>query len=765
MQAAERTDNERINEHTLEKLLSDDPAEWPSRLSNNDVQYLVQNKPHCRKQLSYPKDNNDRSFSNTYFTRTFKNGEVYERSWLLYSPSQNRIFCFCCKLFANCNSILGNDGFCDWQHASRHLSRHEKGEEHIQNFKKWTDLTVAFKTERTIDQHEQRILQTEQKHWYSVIERILHVVKFLAKQNLAFRGSSNKLFESNNGNFLKAIEMISHFDPVMSEHILRIQQRKNDEIMPTYLGNIIQNEIISLVANKIQSTILDNARQAKYFSVILDCTPDVSHTEQITVIIRFVIVNADTKMCECNEHFLGFYPINDSTGEGLTTFLFKILKDNNLNIQDLRGQSYDNGANMRGKYRGVQKRVLDINPRAFFVPCAAHSLNLVVSDAAKVNLETVDFFSTVQALYNFFSGSTKRWDVLKQHLIKLTLKSVSETRWESRIEAIKPLRYELGEIYDALIELMDSEMNIQIRHEAQCLTRKLCSFKFVCLIVIWYEILSKVNIISKMLQDPEINISSSAEILQDLVTTLTNKRSDEEFEDFVARAKELAEMIEVDEDFPNPVKIRPRKKTKQFNYEHRDETISDPKKNFKINFYFCILDIAISSLNERFELLKQHNETFYFLRHSLSLKEMNKEHILKQCMNLQAKLSNETGTESDIDGAELYDEICILQEMLTSDMNSNAMLNYLLKNNLQQVFPNFYVSLRILLTLPVTVASGERSFSKLKLIKNYCRSTMSQERLTNLATISIEHEIANKLETPKLIKEFAKAKARRAHFI
>lgn len=115
----------------------------------------------------------------------FKNCEKCDRTWLLYSPSLNRIFCFCCKLFANYNSTLDNDGFYDWQHASRHLLRHEKSLEHIKNFKKWTDLTIAFKTEKTIDQHEQRILQAEQKHWYSVIERIVHVVKFLAKAELA----------------------------------------------------------------------------------------------------------------------------------------------------------------------------------------------------------------------------------------------------------------------------------------------------------------------------------------------------------------------------------------------------------------------------------------------------------------------------------------------------------------------------------------------------------------------------------------------------
>ncbi len=48
----------------------------------------------------------------------------------------------------------------------------------------------------------------------------------------------------------------------------------------------------------------------------------------------------------------------------------------------------------------------------------------------------------------------------------------------------------------------------------------------------------------------------------------------------------------------------------------------------------------------------------------------------------------------------------------------------------------------IFLTIPVTVASAERSFSKLKLIKNYFRSTMSQEKLSTLSILSIENELA-----------------------
>ncbi|CAK1593366.1 unnamed protein product [Parnassius mnemosyne] len=60
---------------------------------------------------------------------------------------------------------------------------------------------------------------------------------------------------------------------------------------------------------------------------------------------------------------------------------------------------------------------------------------------------------------------------------------------------------------------------------------------------------------------------------------------------------------------------------------------------------------------------------------------------------------------------------------------------------------------------------AERSFSKLKLIKNYLRSTMSQKRLTNLATISIEEATLDHIDIHEIIKEFANRKARRVEII
>jgi hypothetical protein len=80
-------------------------------------------------------------------------------------------------------------------------------------------------------------------------------------------------------------------------------------------------------------------------------------------------------------------------------------------------------------------------------------------------------------------------------------------------------------------------------------------------------------------------------------------------------------------------------------------------------------------------------------------------------------------------------------------------------------YPNVSIVYRILLTVPVTVASAERSFSKLKLLKNYLRSTMSQERLNGLAICSIEKMILESIELDTILKDFACKKCLQEHFL
>ena len=83
--------------------------------------------------------------------------------------------------------------------------------------------------------------------------------------------------------------------------------------------------------------------------------------------------------------------------------MLKILGDLKLNVDDIRGQGYDNGANMRGKHAGVQARMPDLNKAALFVNCSSHSLNLVVGDSAKCCVYALTFFSIVQRTYKFFA--------------------------------------------------------------------------------------------------------------------------------------------------------------------------------------------------------------------------------------------------------------------------------------------------------------------------------------------------------------------------
>ena len=121
----------------------------------------------------------------------------------------------------------------------------------------------------------------------------------------------------------------------------------------------------------------------------------------------------------------------------------------------------------------------------------------------------------------------------------------------------------------------------------------------------------------------------------------------------------------------------------------------------------------------------------------------------------------------DIDASELQMELNNFIYVIQKNkglVTANDYLMYICKNSLQEIYPNVYIFLVILLTTPVTVASAESFFSRLKLINNTSRSTMTDDRLSALAIISVENKIARSLDYDALIKQFAENKARKKRF-
>ncbi|XP_065681346.1 uncharacterized protein LOC136094976 [Hydra vulgaris] len=139
--------------------------------------------------------------------------------------------------------------------------------------------------------------------------RIIAILKFLASQSIAIRGTSDKMYDRNNGNFLKLFELLATFDQTSANHIQTITQRQTKV---HYLSNNTQNELIQLISKKSKEYIVQQIRISKYYLIIVDCTPDQGNVEEMSIIIRHVF--QDKNRFKIRERFLGFIPVVDTSG-------------------------------------------------------------------------------------------------------------------------------------------------------------------------------------------------------------------------------------------------------------------------------------------------------------------------------------------------------------------------------------------------------------------------------------------------------------------
>ena len=87
--------------------------------------------------------------------------------------------------------------------------------------------------------------------------------------------------------------------------------------MTTYLSLTVQNELIELLGKKVKDRILEEKKTAKYFAILLDSTPDVSHIDQMTFIVRYVKIDSNNEV-QIKESFLNFFPLQRKNAHEIT---------------------------------------------------------------------------------------------------------------------------------------------------------------------------------------------------------------------------------------------------------------------------------------------------------------------------------------------------------------------------------------------------------------------------------------------------------------
>ncbi|XP_050065873.1 zinc finger MYM-type protein 1-like [Aphis gossypii] len=335
-------------------------------------------------------------------------GDRIQRTWLSFSVSNGRIYCLYCMFFGkNVQKSWTIDGFHVWQRI-KDISSHEKTEAHIN-----ASIVVKLKLSAIavlpqIYEHKRKQI-TENRE---IVNTLIEITLFLGKHSLPFRGHRENWEDRIRGNFKDLTLLISKFSPSLAIYVDRLKSRGRSEI--NFLSWQRQNQFIHSIATYLRTSIQDEIKKAKFFSVSIDTTFDVSRREQLAFIIRYLCYNDHVPVIR--ERLLSLKESSSTTGKHLFSVFKDICSENKLDWKlFLVGQSYDGASNMKGEYEGLQALIKQENPSAIYTWCYAHRLNLVVVQVCKSSVDAVDIFGILEDLYSFITSTltfTKIFNIL-----------------------------------------------------------------------------------------------------------------------------------------------------------------------------------------------------------------------------------------------------------------------------------------------------------------------------------------------------------------
>ena len=138
----------------------------------------------------------------------------------------------------------------------------------------------------------------------------------------------------------------------------------------TWLGHEIQNSLISFLADKVRLMIKRKLQSAQLYTVMADETKDISKSEQLSLVLRYFF-NGNTY-----ERFISFTKCDELNSEAIFSYIIAGLKEMDFDVNNCVSQCYDGASVISGCNTGVRKRFSEVNPKAVYIHCHAHQLNL-----------------------------------------------------------------------------------------------------------------------------------------------------------------------------------------------------------------------------------------------------------------------------------------------------------------------------------------------------------------------------------------------------
>jgi len=495
------------------------------------------------------------------YIRKFQNSWYDKFSWLTGCDKRNKVFCFTCVIFGGEKEWSVN-GLSSIKNFLRKSEKHAISQKHLTNQEKF-HLLGKVRIEHAISEGR-RLAAVKHNEQVGINRRILarmiHVVCFLGKQELAFRGHRENNESLNKGNYLELLELLAQEEQLLKEHLLSSAIFKGT-------SKTIQNDLIECVTSVLNSRIFNEIQRVNYVSIQADETTDVSCRSQMSIIFRYVVEQ------NIVERFIGFFDVSkNKTASGLADIILSEINKWEIGNK-IVCQTYDGASVMSGEKSGVQFRIRQIYPNTLFIHCYAHQLNLVLLHGAKTIKSVKLFICNLTMFHTFFSRSTKRSELLREQGFKLP--NQSDTRWNYHSRAASTIKKHFLDLKNAVLHVTEEPSWDPISVcTASGLYDKLNDANFVYFLILFSKVFLYTDHVFNFLQSKSLsNIKSCISEIQNLKKNLANLRNDSNVNNCCDEAIQLNNNLE---------------------YE-------DKKRNELRKITFEILDSLIVQINIRFE--------------------------------------------------------------------------------------------------------------------------------------------------------------------